>query len=182
MNQNGRTLGSVWSALLFAALLSTAGCSTQVVRLQATAGEGMNPNRAGGSGVLEVYAFFLKKPDAFAAKDKLLADFLTKSVRDGQKPPPFLEQDTVAVEKIEIAPAEAGSPGVVTKKIEVAVEATCVGLVAAFQMHRDNDDQVVWRLVVPVQSGVCAFQVVGKRLELLAPKKKEAPRAEPSDG
>jgi type VI secretion system VasD/TssJ family lipoprotein len=181
MNGNPTSKTSKWSFLVLAAL-GLCACSTTTVKLQATAGEGMNPNRAGGSGALQVYAFFLKKPDAFEQKDKMLADYLTKAVVDEKKLPAFLEQEAVAVERIEIPPGVVGKTEPVVKTVEVSSETTCVGLVAAFQSHRDNDPDEVWRLVLPVKSGVCAFQVTGRRLEELAPKKKEAPKASSNDG
>lgn len=179
---NGNSISKVMRWLGPAFALGLTACSTMTVTLQGTAGEGMNPNRAGGSGTLQVYAFFLKKRDAFLQKDKLLGDFLVKSVLEDRKPPPFLEQDVVAIDRIEIPPGAPGKTTPVVQRIEVSKEAVCVGLVAAFQSHKDNDPDEVWRLPVEVKGGLCSFQVTGRRLEECAPKKKEAPRATGSDG
>lgn len=185
MNANPTSPRTKWSGWLLAALCACAGCSTQMVKVQATAGEGMNPNRAGGSGALAVYAFFLKKPDAFLTKDKVLADYLTKSVLDEGKAPAFLEQETLQIERIEVPPAAAGKTETVTRTFEVSSEATCVGFIAAFQSHRDSDPDEIWKLPLPIKSGGCAFQVVGRRLleveKQAPPKKKEASSAN-SDG
>lgn len=171
------------SFVLLTAATALAACSTYNVNVNATAREDMNPNRTGGSSALYVYAFFLKKPDAFATKDKTLAEFLPKSVTDEGKPPPFLEADAVGgVQRIEIPPAPAGKTTTVTKTFEVPVDVTCVGLVAAFQSHRDNDNDEVWRLPLSVKSGAVSFEVTGKRLVEVLPKKKEAPRGTSSDG
>lgn len=155
------------------------------VKVQGTAGDGMNPNSLGGSGALRVYVFFLKRPDAFNDKGKLLGDFLPKAVVDERKMPAFLEKDAVgAVECIELPPAVAGKLQTVAKTVEVDVAATCVGLVAAFQGHRDNDAEEVWRLTLPITGGAVTFQVAGKRLAAYEPppKPKETPSASSSDG
>lgn len=188
--------GSWWAAALVA-LLGLPACSTQNVTLKAMVGNDLNPNYTGGNGILDVYAFFLKKEGAFAANDKLLADFLVDSVRAEKKPPSWLADDTIAIELMQIAPAEADAWPVVEKRVEVPVGATHVGLIAAFQSHADNDDDERWRLVVPVSGGTVAFRVAGKKLEPMAPpppkpttqptqaqeqpKKKEAPRAGSTD-
>lgn len=174
-----------WIPLLVV-LCASAACSTMNVKLEGTAGDGMNPNRVGGSGALRVYVFFLKRPDAFNDKGKLQGDFLCKSVVDERKAPAFLEKDIVGeVEYIELPPAVTGKPQTITKTVEVAVEATCVGLVAAFQGHRDNDDDEVWRLPLSISGGAVSFEVTGRRLaehKPPPPKPKETPRASSSDG
>ncbi len=163
----------------------TAGCSTTNITLKATVGENLNPNLAGGTGMLDVYAFFLKKTDAFNANDKQLADFLVDSVRKDKKAPSFLEADTLWIEMMQIAPAEPDAWPVVEKRVEVPVGATHVGFVAVFQTHHDNDQNEQWRLPVEVKGGVAAFRVAGRKLEQLPPpqpKKKEAPRASSDHG
>lgn len=182
-----------WAAALLVSL-AAAACSTQNVTLKATVGPHLNPNFDGGQGILDVYAFFLKKPDAFQAGDKRLSDFLVDSVRatgGERKPPAWLEADTVAVELMQIAPVDGDAWPVAEKRFEVPVGSTGVGLVAAFQGYEDGDSD--WRLWVPVSGGTVAFRVAGKKLELpvaLPTKaaastpsqpKKEAPRAGSTD-
>ncbi|MBL8730083.1 MAG: type VI secretion lipoprotein TssJ [Planctomycetes bacterium] len=165
--------------------LVAAACSTQNVTLKATVGENLNPNLAGGTGMLDVYAFFLKKTDAFLAKDKLRSDFLVDSVRNDKKAPAWLDPDTVAVELMQIAPAQPDAWPVVEQRVEVPVGSTHVGFVAVFQTHRDNDAEEQWRLLVPVSGGAAAFRVAGRKLELPAappPKPKEAPRDRSNNG
>jgi type VI secretion system VasD/TssJ family lipoprotein len=189
--------GSWWAAALVT-LLGLPACSTQNVTLKAMVGSDLNPNYTGGTGILDVYVFFLKKTDVFAANDKLLADFLVDDVRAQKKPPSWLADDTIAIELMQIAPAEADAWPVVEKRVEVPVGATHVGLIAAFQSHADNDNDEQWRLVVPVSGGTAAFRVAGKKLEPMSPpparpstqptqeqaqqpKKKETPRAGSTD-
>lgn len=177
--------GSWWKLAALALVGLAAACSTTNVTLKATVGDNLNPNLAGGTGMLDVYAFFLKKTDAFEANDKVLADFLVDSVRKDRKPPPWLEADTVWIDMMQIAPAERDAWPVVEKRVEVPVGATHVGFVAVFQTHHDNDPDEQWRLSVPVKSGAAAFRVAGRKLDRLPPppaKQKEASRAGADNG
>ena len=167
--------------VLVAAAGVFAACSTYSLGVHATGDDKMNPNRMGGSGTLQVYAFFLKKTDAFEQKDKTFNDFLSKEVVEEGKLPGFLQQEAVDVKRIEVPAAPAGKTTTVKKEFEVPTEVTSVGLVAAFQSHRDNDPDEVWKLVLPVSGSAVAFEINGKRLAVPTPKKKEAARAT-SDG
>ena len=175
-----RTRFRILSASLLAAALCSA-CSTYTVSVHATPGETMNPNRTGGSSALNVYAFFLKKTDAFEAKDKVLASYLDDGVMKDNKVPAWLEQEATGVQRIEVPCPTPGKTATVTKKFEVPVEVTHVGLIAAFQSHRDNDPEEKWRLVLPVEGSAVSFDVKGRCLAVPEPKK-EAPRATTADG
>ncbi|MBL8747960.1 MAG: type VI secretion lipoprotein TssJ [Planctomycetes bacterium] len=176
-------------SLLLATVLGA--CSTYELRVNAEAGAGMNPSQNGAASTVCVYVFFLKKTDAFLAKDKR-ADFLPACVIDEGRLPPFLEADAAKLEpdapsvlRVEIPPLADGKPAVpIVKKITVPKEVTHVGLVAAFQTHRDNDPDEVWRLPLEVKGSTVSFEVVGRRLAESTPKKKEkeASRAKSSDG
>jgi len=188
MDDRRNRRGSRWRGAVLVLACAAAACSTQNVTLKATVGEQLNPNHAGGTGILDVYAFFLKKTDNFMANDKLRGDFLVDSVRNEKKPPPFLADDTIAVESMQIAPAEGEAWPVVQKVVEVPVGATHVGLIAMFQTHYDNDSEEQWRLLAPVSGGEVAFRVAGRKLELPAsppekpkPTPKEGPRAGSND-
>ncbi|MBL9079632.1 MAG: type VI secretion lipoprotein TssJ [Planctomycetes bacterium] len=170
----------LWRGPALAALAALAGCSTYTATLRATVGDDLNPSLTGSPGVLTVWAFFLKKPDAFEA-ERSLATFLTPGLRDENRPPEFLAADTAQVVTLYLQPAVKGAPVDVEFEVkEVASEARHVGLIAAFQSHDDADRDERWRLVVPVSGGVAAFRVAGKRLERIEP---DAPApAEPSSG
>lgn len=186
MDDRRNRRASWWAGAALALAFAASACSTQNVTLKATVGDNLNPNLAGGTGMLDVYAFFLKKTDAFTANDKLRGDFLVDSVRTEKKPPAFLAADTVAIEKMQIAPVEAGAWPVVEERFQVPVEATHAGLIAVFQTHNDNDSEEQWRLLVPVSGGEAVFRVSGRKLELpvapLPPKPKGNARAGDSNG
>lgn len=164
------------------AVVAMAACSTQNVVMQAIPTAGMNPSRGGGSGTLTVHLFFLKKPDAFLAQGKARAEYVDpKAMKEG-KAPSFCEADVVAVHEM-LIPPPTSPDAPVTKAIEVSKEATCVGVVASFQQHAENDDQEVWRLSVPIEGGMATFRVAGRKLELATePKKRETNQHGNTDG
>lgn len=186
MDDRRNRRASWWTGAALALAFTASACSTQNVTLKATVGDNLNPNLAGGTGMLDVYAFFLKKTDAFMANDKLRGDFLVDSVRVEKKAPTFLDADTVAIEKMQIAPVQPGEWPVTEERFQVPVEATHAGLIAVFQTHNDNDSEEQWRLLVPVSGGEVVFRVSGRKLELpvapLPPKPKESTRAGSHDG
>lgn len=165
----------------------SAGCATtRQVDLVANADKTINPSRLGGSAPLEVYAFFLKKRDAFDAVDKKVGDFLTDDVKAGLKPPEFLAADAVAVHRIRVLPRVEGRVEAKKPPLEVPIDAKFVGLVAGFQTHDDGDKDERWRLVLDLaQGGPPVFFVSGKRLlteaeatKAAEPKPAEPPKAE----
>jgi len=177
----GTMTRSVRATVLFA-VATLAACSTQSVAIQATRAPDMNPSRAGGSGTLKVHLFFLKDSEAFMATGKSRGEYLDSKARRDGKAPLFCEADVVDVQEMLIPPASAADAKPVAKTFVVSNEATCVGVVADFQQHAENDDQVVWRLAVPIKGGVCAFHVAGRKLELPKPKKRETKPNGNTDG
>lgn len=169
-------IGTMTRAMRTATLLAFAAmtaCSTQSVVVQAMPATDMNPSRAGGSGTLKVHLFFLKKTDGFLTAGKARSEFLDAKARKDGKAPTFCEADVVDVQEMLIPPPTNADARPVTKTFEVSKEATAVGVVADFQQHVENDDQEVWRLVVPIQGGVGAFRVTGRKLEVSKPKPKQ---------
>ncbi|MBM4059687.1 MAG: hypothetical protein FJ265_01120 [Planctomycetes bacterium] len=179
----------LWALALPALLggcIFISGCATtKEVGLLATPGEPMNPSRNNVSAPVDVYAFFLKKCEAFEGKERRLDDFLTEDVRrENRNWPAFLAADVVDVKKIKVLPQKDGVAEPTVAQVTVPLDVACVGLVGDFQGHRDDDPNEVWRLCLPAPGGSVAFRVDGKRLAVPPPpeKPKEAARAKSPDG
>jgi type VI secretion system VasD/TssJ family lipoprotein len=148
-----------------AAAFLFAGCGT-TMQVRANVGTDANPSRNGVAAPLDVYVFLLRSDAAFVDPDKRVEDFLTDELRKApgvDTCPAFLKETVLGVHVLTFSPAAKAEDPPVEKAVELPEGTRFVGVVAAFQDHRDGDRD--WRLCVDAAGGVCAFHVRGRRLE-----------------